>query len=1006
MADSRSRPHDLAGQAGSRAGRRRRGPDPQAILRAGVVYGLFTLLAAGAYVLLVWGLNLLTAAAIRADDPFLIGAMVALLAAIFHPLRAALQRGIDATFFRRRAGFETDLKAFGQDLTQAAGLGEILQRVSRCLKTALDPARLDIFLLDPSTDQFAAVAPDGGAPATDLRFARNGPLAGYLAKTGVSVTIKDGDLPAALLPERARLALLGSSLFIPLSGQRGLAGWLALSGRSQGVPYDRAELAFLEALAGQTALAVERARIVADLQRRVHEMNVLGRVAQGINVTLNFDDILELIYAQTVLIAPAVHFRITLYDDVAGAFRHAFLLDGDDRLVDLENRALPEGQGLEQVVVRSGRAINTSDHESECRRRGVIPPLRGLYAWLGVPLNAGERTIGALCLGSTNPAVVYTAEQQNIIQSIADQATGAIVKTRLLEESERRARQLEGLNQVARSLTLELEIEPLLNRVIESAVEIFDCEAGTLFLIDEDTGEIVFSVVVGGAKDLVGTRLAPGTGLVGKSIDTRLPIIQNNVHQSADWFGQTDESTGFTTRGLLVVPMQVREDIIGVIEIINKRDHSPFTTDDERLLTAFAAQAAIAVQNARLFTMTDQALASRVEELSVMQRIDRELNASLDLDRAMHITLDWALRQSGAEAGLIAAIDDSGLALIDAIGYPFDHKEDGVTERVAGLKIIREALDRPRPPDLPGGDAPAGLLPEAVTGIAVPILRNLRPIGLILLESKAPGLFTGEVSAFLDRLGDHAAIAIANARFYSEVQEANIAKSDFISFVSHELKTPMTSIKGYADLLSAGAVGEVNEAQAGFLTTIRSNVDRMATLVSDLADVSRIEAGRLRLDYGSVRVQEVVDEVVRSASRQIEEKKQALAVRIPEDLPAVWGDRTRLVQVLANLLSNAVKYTEAGGELTVAAEVIGAAGEIVRIDVSDNGIGINPEDQGQIFTKFFRSEDQKAREVTGTGLGLNITKNLVEMQGGAIWFESEYRRGTRFYFTIPVAESG
>jgi signal transduction histidine kinase len=204
----------------------------------------------------------------------------------------------------------------------------------------------------------------------------------------------------------------------------------------------------------------------------------------------------------------------------------------------------------------------------------------------------------------------------------------------------------------------------------------------------------------------------------------------------------------------------------------------------------------------------------------------------------------------------------------------------------------------------------------------------------------------------------------------------------------------------------------VTDAQSNFLSTIRSNVNRMATLVSDLADISRIEAGRLRLEFSSVAITEVVEEVVRSTQGQIEEKEQGLVVDVPEDLPPVWGDRTRLIQVLTNLVSNAHKYTPDGGEIQIRAEAgpnawdPEGAPEVVHLAVMDNGIGISPEDQRKIFQKFFRSEDEKAREAPGTGLGLNITKNLVEMQGGRIWFESVFREGTTFHFTVPVVESG
>ncbi|HNB50516.1 MAG TPA: HAMP domain-containing sensor histidine kinase, partial [Anaerolineales bacterium] len=223
---------------------------------------------------------------------------------------------------------------------------------------------------------------------------------------------------------------------------------------------------------------------------------------------------------------------------------------------------------------------------------------------------------------------------------------------------------------------------------------------------------------------------------------------------------------------------------------------------------------------------------------------------------------------------------------------------------------------------------------------------------------------------------------------------------------------PMTSIQGFTDLLSKGAVGPVNEAQAGFLATIRSNVKRMDRLVSDLTDVSKIEAGRLRLEFSSVAFQEVVDEVVRSTKGQIDQKEQTLVVEVPDDLPEVWGDRTRIIQVLTNLVSNAYKYTPQQGNIFIRAVLAQnqwdtnaeAAPEVLHIYVQDTGIGIKPEDQKQIFSKFFRSDDPKARESPGTGLGLNITKNLVELQGGQIWFESEYRKGTAFHFTLPVAE--
>ena len=256
----------------------------------------------------------------------------------------------------------------------------------------------------------------------------------------------------------------------------------------------------------------------------------------------------------------------------------------------------------------------------------------------------------------------------------------------------------------------------------------------------------------------------------------------------------------------------------------------------------------------------------------------------------------------------------------------------------------------------------------------------------------------------------NAAIAIANARLYGEVESANLAKSKFVSFVAHELKNPMASIKGYNELIAKGMAGPVNEMQASFLTTIRSNVDRMNTIVSDLNDLTKIQVGSLRLEYQSVAIQDTVEEVVRSLRSQIEEKEQDLRLELPADLARVWADPNRLAQVLTNLVSNAHKYTAKGGTITLGADKLaddtGLPGglEVVHIWVQDSGIGIPVEDREKIFQQYFRTDISK-ESASGTGLGLNISKSLVEMQGGRIWFESELNQGSTFHFTVPVAEA-
>ena len=981
------------------------------LLRQGVLYALLSILTLGGYTLLVSGLTLIFGQAFKVTNPFFVGVLVLVLALGLNPLRNRMQRFVDNVFFRGVQAYEQRIRDFSHAMTNTVDLAVIVRTLRQHITSSLLPERLHVFIYDPINDQYTAAAGEDERPTSDIRFTTASPLVKLLKKSNLAVFADETNLPPELKPERTRLALLGAPLLVPLPGSEHPVGWLALGLRRSGENYAAQDLGFLDQISSAATVAIERAQVIFNLERRVREMNILARVAQGVNVTVAFDDILELIYAQTGQALPVKDFHITLYNKESDYYYFAFCLEKDDRLTGRENLPLYPNTDLSPEVIRSRRAILTPDYGRECQARSITPLSPGIYSWVGVPLNTGAETIGSLSVGSREAGVVYTSSQQELLQAIAEQAAGAIVKARLFQETERRARQLATLNDITRQLTGTLETEPLLQNILDSAVTILNCEAGSLFLVDETTDELIFSATAGPvAQNLAGQRLAPGTGIVGEAVLTRKPVITNNVEQTSAWSASTDKTTGFTTRAILAVPMLIKERVIGVVEVINRKDGLPFAEDDLNLISAFAGQAAVAIENARLYTLTDQELNARVEELSVMQRIDRELNASLDVARAMRLTLDWAMRQSNAEAGLIGILEEKGIRLMAQQGY--EEIEQTYKDTLMPLEqpAMRIAVETSQPQRRILEENQPGLLAGARNQTVVPIHREANVIGLIVLESRLAESQAAEALSFLTRLSDHAAIAIANAQLYQEVQAANDAKSEFVSFVAHELKNPMTSIKGYSELLAKGAVGPITTMQANFLGTIHSNVERMSTLVSDLNDNSKIEAGRLRMDFKALDIADVLDEVMRSTKRQMEDKKQSANLNIPAKLPKTWADSTRLAQIITNLVSNANKYTPEAGIITVGAEKCAnqwdpqGAAEVIHMWVQDTGIGISLDDQKKIFQKFFRSEDSKAREAPGTGLGLNITKSLVEMMGGRIWFESEFRQGTTFHFTIPIAE--
>jgi signal transduction histidine kinase len=979
------------------------------ILRRSLLYGVLALLLIAGFFSLPLALNRVFGLALSPQHPAVLISYALLIAMVLSPTYRGLQVLLGRAFARGRIPRERALADLGQALATIGTLQDVLTAVEQALSRTIRPERAALYLLDGRLGQYVPHSIIGQTPS--VRFNRDGVLATRMTQAPRAFYVSpDNVSPAELSEDYERVVATGMDLFVPIPDE----GWLVLGPPPAGRRFRTQDLRFLEALAPQVTAAVGRARLITDLEWRTTELETILRIAQAVGYSVEVDDLMELIYTQIGRVLDVRNFYVALHDPKGHTLRFAFYVENGERLQPEDE--WPDTEGLTGEIVRSGWPIYADDYQAECRRRGVKPGGKPGKAWMGVPLVARDRVLGVINVSSFDPHVSYTEEQTRLLRAVADQAALVLEKARLYQEMEERTRQLQALNDVGGVITSVLDMDAVLQLIMEKAVEITGAEAGSLLLIDEDTGELVFVVNLGPGKDeLMNVRLRPGTGIVGQVAAEALPIIVDDVSKDERWFAGVDQQTGFITRSLLCVPLIARGRVIGVIELINRSDGRSFGVDDQNLLLAFAANAAVSIENARLFTRTDQALAARVDELSTMQRIDRELNATLDYQRVMDLTLDWAVRTTGASIGLLAGVVETeegqrGLRFLANQGYP----ESLIAAHVEDLwpldrGIIGRAVVSGEPSLVE--DAPAHrhyyLGAEGmVSQITVPIRRENQIIGVMALESSDMDCFDHEALEFAARLADHAAIAIENARLFEAVQAANRAKTEFVSFVSHELKQPMTSMKGYSDLLFKGTAGELNEMQSAFLEVIRSNVARMDRLVQDLLDVSRIEAGRLRLEIQSVPVEEVVEEAVRGVREQIASKSQQLDVEIPGDVPPVTADRTRLVQILANLLSNAHKYTPEGGSVGLRlARTDGPDGQFVCCSVSDTGVGISEEDQERLFTKYFRASDPAVRNEPGTGLGLVITKSLVELQGGEIWLESELNEGSTFFFTVPVAAS-
>lgn len=542
---------------------------------------------------------------------------------------------------------------------------------------------------------------------------------------------------------------------------------------------------------------------------------------------------------------------------------------------------------------------------------------------------------------------------------------------------------LAALFKVCRALGSSLQLSEVLRETMDSVIQLTGAERGFLMLANQETGELTFQAARNFQQEnLNKNKMEVSRSIIQDVIRSGEGVLTTNA-QIDDRFSKHDSITRFALRSILCLPLQTHGEVMGVIYIDNKIKSGAFNEDDQKLLDVFAAQAAVAIENARLYSQVDTELAKRISELETLRHIDKELNTGLDFKRVLELTLEWALRSTRSDDGCIGLIDNVGSLSVLA--------GDCANE-------LMDASDPRLAPALHKGQAVTFQQDGNFYALIVPARREERTIALIGVRRREKA-YSKEAENFLFSIAERAALAIENTRLFDAARAADDAKSQFISIVTHELKIPMTSIRGYADLIRQGTVGPVTDQQMEFLDTIRSNVDRMANLVSDISDISRIETGRLTIDLAAIPIADYIYEIAAGFRPQFDAKKQSIEFSIEDGLPMVQADRNRLAQILTNLLSNANKYTPEGGSIAITASF---SNNFVRTEIRDTGIGLNNDDQAMLFSQFFRSEEPAVRNEIGWGLGLHVTHRLVKLMGGEIGVQSKPGEGSIFWFTLPA----
>ena len=651
--------------------------------------------------------------------------------------------------------------------------------------------------------------------------------------------------------------------------------------------------------------------------------------------------------------------------------------------------------------------------------RKMVTPIRALQV--------GAARIGAGALDQrievrTGDELEGLAEQFNSMAAQLQESYAGLERkveerTRELTESlEQQTATAEILRVISSSPT---DIQPVLDAVAENATRVCGANDAVPYRID---GDALGQVAHYGQIPTIGERAPVPVSrgwAAGRCVLDRqaIHIPDLEAESEAEFPIAKMLQNPDPHHTVLAVPL-LREGVpIGAITI-RRKEVRPFSDKQVGLLKSFADQAVIAIEHVRLFQELQartRELARSVEELKALGEVSQAVSSTLDLEEVLNTIVAQAVQLSGTDAGAIYEFDETtkefqlrathrmSQELIEAIRESRIRLGETVVGRAAVNRRAEQA------PDIL--NEPASTIRDVVERagfralLAVPLLREGRVIGALVVRRRVPGEFHKETVDLLQTFATQSVLAIQNARLFREIEEkghqleiASKHKSQFLANMSHELRTPLNAILGYTELIVDNIYGEVPEKIREVLDRVEKSGRHLLGLINDVLDLSKIEAGQLTLSLTDYSMRDVVQTVFTSVESLAAEKKLALKVTVPPDLPPARGDERRIAQVLLNLVGNAIKFTEAGDVKVLVTSADGA----FTVSVADTGPGIAAADQQKIFEEFQQADSSSTRKKGGTGLGLSIAKRIIEMHGGRISVESSLGNGSTFRFTVPI----